>query len=234
MRRLTAPRVTKRPSTARQDGLATRQQLLEAAGEVFAEHGYAKATSKEICERAQANIAAVNYHFGGKDGLYAAVLEEAHSRLVSLDVVAQTARSRIDPRLKLRMVLTRIVGEITRRDQAAWELRVLCRGLLSQSPLLDGLINNQIAPKAKFVRAILGEIMQLPPEHPSVSLSVLNVMGPCILMLIASRTLQQIVAPKLDLNAASLVEHMVTYALAGMQAVARGMGSAFPDMLDRV
>jgi TetR/AcrR family transcriptional regulator, regulator of cefoperazone and chloramphenicol sensitivity len=47
----------------------TRLQLLEAAGEVFAEVGFRDATVREICRRADANIAAINYHFGDKENL---------------------------------------------------------------------------------------------------------------------------------------------------------------------
>ena len=57
--------------------LETRRRLLDAAGEVFAEKGFAKATVREICQKAEANIAAVNYHFGDKEKLYAAVLPTA-------------------------------------------------------------------------------------------------------------------------------------------------------------
>src|SRR3954470_15915076 len=56
---------------------ATRQHLLEAAGEVFAEAGFRAATVREICQRAGANIAAVNYHFGDKEKLYLEVLRHA-------------------------------------------------------------------------------------------------------------------------------------------------------------
>ena len=58
------------------------------------------------------------------------------------------------------------------------------------------MINHQVAPKAKIMRAVLAEIMDLPPEHPTVSRTVLNVMGPVLLMLIANRDLQQKVAPE--------------------------------------
>lgn len=205
----------------RQDGAETRQQLLEAAGEVFAVHGYAKATSKEICERAQANIAAVNYHFGGKDGLYAAVLEEAHSRLVSLQTLAEVARDTREPEARLRLLLTHLVQHTTQRNRDAWELRVLSRELLSHSSLIEPMVTHQVLPKAKFALATIAELMELPVEHPAVSRSLMNLIGPCLFMLVAPPMIQKRVLPNLDLQADALVDHLLTYALAGMQAVAR-------------
>ena len=55
-----------------------RVRLLESAGQVFAEKGYEKSTIREICERAKANIAAVNYYFRDKEGLYREVFNFAH------------------------------------------------------------------------------------------------------------------------------------------------------------
>lgn len=58
----------------RDAGKETRRRLLDAASDVFAEQGFEKATVREICERAKANVAAVNYHFRSKRELYARVL----------------------------------------------------------------------------------------------------------------------------------------------------------------
>ena len=56
---------------------STKEQLLRSALEVFALKGYGVATVSEICESAQANIAAVNYHFGNKETLFQAALQRA-------------------------------------------------------------------------------------------------------------------------------------------------------------
>src|SRR5947209_10253431 len=56
----------------------TKTRLLEAAGAEFAEKGFDVARIRSICQRAGANVAAVNYHFGDKEQLYIAAVLEAH------------------------------------------------------------------------------------------------------------------------------------------------------------
>ncbi len=53
----------------------TRDRLIKNAMEMFAEQGYDKTSVRELARKSDANIAAINYHFGGKEGLYQAVLE---------------------------------------------------------------------------------------------------------------------------------------------------------------
>jgi AcrR family transcriptional regulator len=217
--RQAAKRKPSRPAV-RENGAQTKQQLLEVAGRVFAERGYVYATSKEICELANANIAAVNYHFGGKDGLYAAVLEEAHARLVSIDIVTEITQSKVSGADKLRLLLRKIVGEIAKRDSGAWELRVLSRELMAPTSLMDGMMKNQVVPKAKLVTGMIGDILGVPATHPAVSRSTVNIIGPCLFLLIANPDWQKKIFPALLTDTQALVDHMVAFALGGLQAVA--------------
>ena len=64
----------------------TRRRLLDTAAQLFSQRGFKNVTVRDLCDEANANVAAVNYHFGSKDGLYLAVVE--------LAVDAMTGRSR--------------------------------------------------------------------------------------------------------------------------------------------
>src|SRR5215831_603525 len=91
----------------------TRERLLEAAGEVFAKHGFRDTTIREICEKAKANVAAVNYHFGDKEELYAAVFDYARSCAVAQFDQPALPQIPAEERLRafVRAVLTRFFDE---------------------------------------------------------------------------------------------------------------------------
>ena len=69
-----APSSKAQPELAADRGERARTRLLAEASRIFSEKGYAKASTREICEAARLNPAAIHYHFGDKDGLYRAVL----------------------------------------------------------------------------------------------------------------------------------------------------------------
>src|ERR1039457_2625565 len=61
-------------------GEEMRRKLIEIAGQIFAEEGYEATTVRQITDRAQVNVAAVNYYFGDKFQLYRAVLQSITGR----------------------------------------------------------------------------------------------------------------------------------------------------------
>lgn len=206
--------------SAKAHGNATRQQLLDIAGQVFAERGYADATSKEICARAGANAAAVNYHFGGREQLYEAVLIEAHHHLVTLEAMQQAAAMDCAPRDKLRAVLSGIVQRAIAPD-AHWAARVLVRELLSPTAGAPALARKAIAPKVRVMLGVVSDILDLPPDSPGLQRSLFLLMGPCMALLLAPPALRGEVLPALARDPAALVDDMMCYAEAGLAAIAR-------------
>jgi len=212
--------------TPRTDGNTTRLHILETAGRLFAAQGFAQSTSKEICTRAGTNMAAINYHFGGRDGLYEAVLIEAHRQLMSLDELMALSMASTDARLKLRAFLTHMV-EMSAQPKAPWGFRVVLREALSPSPAMPAMIQRAVLPKAKLLRGIIGEIMGLPGDHPSVQRSLLLTVLPCLVMTVAPKDLSSKVLPALK-DTQALADDLMRYVLAGLDAVAKDAKAAEP------
>lgn len=75
--------INKRMKTnANQTGDKTRQRLIDAGIEIFGRHGYEAATTRMLAEGAGVNLAAIPYHFGGKEGLYHAVVSEVGEKII--------------------------------------------------------------------------------------------------------------------------------------------------------
>ena len=89
---------------ARVDGEQTRARIIETAGQLMAENGFAQTTSKRICETANINMAAINYHFGSREGLYLAVLEDMHNRIIDREFLDNLAGEAIPAREKMQRI----------------------------------------------------------------------------------------------------------------------------------
>ncbi len=137
--------------------LETRERLLETAGEVFAEHGFRDATIREICEKAKANVAAVNYHFGDKEALYAAVFDYARTCAVAQFDELTSPATPVEERLRtfVRAVLKRFFDE----GRPAWLGKLVAREMIEPSNALDALVNGQIRPNSERLRAVVRELI---------------------------------------------------------------------------
>jgi AcrR family transcriptional regulator len=143
----------------------TRTRLLEAAGEVFAERGFQAATVREICGRAGANLAAVNYYFGDKQRLYLEVVGYAHRGLSSKPVVDFPPD--MPPAEKLRRFIEdSLVGLDLEQQGPEWGRRLMMREMAEPSEACMALVDAFVRPKAEALRQILAEL--LPPETPQV------------------------------------------------------------------
>jgi AcrR family transcriptional regulator len=208
------------PRASRSDGLQTRQQILDVAGTLFAENGFSRTTSKEICAAAGCNQAAVNYHFKGREGLYGEVLVEAHRQIVSLDELERIAAERGTPRERLLHVLRSVLARApdARRH---WGMRVLIREMLSPSQQVPSFIREAVLPKARIVIGLVAAVLELPPGHPGVQRALAFVMLPSVMLLVLPKEARRQVLPAVDADPAATTDEMLAYIGAGLEALRR-------------
>ncbi len=107
----------------------SRDQLLRAAKKVFAAQGMDGATVKEIAEAAGMNISLVSYHFGGKEGLFRACLEEfGRDRLNAAERILRTPDSQEEFKIRIRMFLEEIMEMHFREPDVASIIHRECTG----------------------------------------------------------------------------------------------------------
>jgi TetR/AcrR family transcriptional regulator, regulator of cefoperazone and chloramphenicol sensitivity len=201
----------------------TRVRLLEVAGQVFAEKGFAGATGKEICRRARVNVAAINYHYRGLDNLYDAVLREAVGRLPSAGMLRKVLSGETDPKAKLAAILDFASKAISGPLSSSWVIRVVGREAVNPSPAFVALQKKETRPKLVLLKDVIAEIMELPPGHPAVERGCVSVIAPCSLLLLGKRYWLKQVFPHFGFepeDSGALSGHLTRFSLAGLAAIA--------------
>ena len=176
----------------------TRDKLIEAAGHVFAERGYRAATIREICRRAGANVAAVNYTFGDKMGLYTEVLR--HSvRAAQTAAMSAALDSSLSPEDTIRGVIRARLMSLCQEARPDWHIRLVMHEFSHPTPAMGRVVDEGMRPIYDRVRKAVGKIIGLPPDHETTRLSVNSIVGQ-ILFYTFSRPVLARLQPELKLT----------------------------------
>jgi len=183
---------------------------------------------REVCRRAGANIAAVSYHFGGKEELYAEVLRRnfrlALERFPADGGVPPTA----PPEDRLRGFIRSFLQRIFVTGPDACHGRILAREMVEPTPALDALVDHEVRGLVAHLESILREILgpQVPAEAGLFCLA--SVVSQIVFYQhcrpVISRLFPGITAEGPDLQ--RLEDHIVSFSLAGLNhARARKAGA---------
>jgi AcrR family transcriptional regulator len=159
-------------------GAATRVRLLEVAGEEFARRGFQNATVRDICTRAGANIASINYHFGDKAALYREVFRTAVARFKEGGRLAIPAQGNAEDRLRsfLRLFMERVTGD----HQPAWAPTLMMREMIEPTDALDEVVQSMIRPTFFGVAGLVAELLGRPAADPLVLRATASIMAQCV------------------------------------------------------
>jgi AcrR family transcriptional regulator len=193
----------------------TKARLLEAAGAEFAEKGFEAARIRSICERAGANTAAVNYHFGDKERLYVEAVLEAHrcgSALMPDSLFQQGT-----PAEQLRRYIHLFLSNVVAIDKVGWRHALMLRELLQPTSALEILVRDAIRPRFERLRGIMQRIC---PEAEERRLHALcfSVIGQCLHYKMARAVTERLIGIEayeaMDLE--FLTDHITSFCLAAL------------------
>ncbi len=208
----------------------TRNQILLAAGEVFAEKGFKAATVREICRRANVNLASVNYYFGDKERLYIEAVKNAR-RLREEQAPLPNWSEETPPEEKLRMVIATLLRRMLSHDAVPWQIRLIQREIIEPTKACEEMVQEAFQPFFQTLLDVLAEF--LPAGTPKHELDQLgfSVVGQCVFYRAHDKIVEMLV-PHDELGEyygpERLAEHIATVTLAALGAI-RPLGEQLPQ-----
>jgi AcrR family transcriptional regulator len=184
--------------------IPTKERILRSAGIIFGKKGFKDATIRRIAKDAKVNIAAINYHFRGKEELYGAVLEDVFQSGFSRFPATLGLGEDADPELRLRAFIRAMFYRLQSREGwggMAGQGRLIARELLDPSPAFANIINRYVKPHVDLLVGIIVDIMRINPGSAKLVPCALSIIGQCIYYALAStviRTISADIAPTED------------------------------------
>jgi TetR/AcrR family transcriptional regulator, regulator of cefoperazone and chloramphenicol sensitivity len=184
----------------------TREKLLEVAGPIFADRGYQAATIREICVEAGANVAAVNYHFGDKLGLYTELLQQS-VRAAQVKGVQNVLDQNAPPEDILRALTRARLRSVNGEDLPDWHSR------------LRKLVKSVARPMYGRLLELIGGMIGLPPNDDHTRLCAISVVGQVLAYVLPGPLLTEI-WPELKMTPQQverIADHIADFSLSYLQ-----------------
>jgi len=196
----------------------TRERLLSSAVRLFADRGFSKVTVREICHIAKANVAAINYHFSGKKGLYDEVVRTAIQTMqTTTDSMREAGAGRPAAEqleVYISIFLTRVVAA---RD--SWIHQLMMRELADPTPALDLVMKKVVQPRMDYLREIIATLLDCKADDARVERCAMSVQAQCLALLshpVAALRPKTMTEAELE----KMAHHIAHFSLAGI----RGLG----------
>jgi TetR/AcrR family transcriptional regulator, regulator of cefoperazone and chloramphenicol sensitivity len=191
----------------------TRERLLDEAARLFAARGFARVTVRDICHAAGANVAAVNYHFHGKQGLYDAVVGVAISRMQqTTEAIVDAGRGRAaDEQLTafVRVFLERVVPQ-----REGWIHQLMVRELADPTPALKLVVREVLEPRTRYLAGVVARLLSCRVDDVRVQRATMSVQWQC-LAAIDTRLPDAAIAG----DVATVAAHIATFSLGGIRSL---------------
>lgn len=202
----------------RRDGLETRGRLLDAAASCFAARGFDRVSVAEICRAAGANLAAVNYHFGSKENLYAEAWRHAFERSIEAYPLAGGVPPEAPPEERLEGVILALLHRLL--DPAARDFAIAHQEIASPTGLLAEVMDRGMKPLRQALSGIVRDLLGARASEAHVELCAMSVFAQCVASFLHARRHRLTAAPPARSEPAELdvlADHILQFSLAGIR-----------------
>ena len=171
-----------------QRGEETRARILDAALELFAASGFDGASTRTIAEQAGVNLPAIQYYFGSKEGLYRAVVEQFSQEMragvtpvaerIRVELASgQPSRRRLVGLLcdMLDIVIALILDDSVPNRES--RQKFFARMEVEPNAAVDALQDDMVQHVCQPCCAIIGRLIDRPPQHEQVLLHAMTIIG---------------------------------------------------------
>lgn len=142
--------------------LKTKGALINAAGELAAEVGFASVSTRAIALLAKENVGSIHYHFGGKEKLFEAVVQTVaqawkdnpiNGLLKQYDTDTPQGQAQA-----VRAIVHRNIVLLFGREFPGWHCRVIFQAMQNKGPLREILKNELLTPSHAAIKALFRRI----------------------------------------------------------------------------
>lgn len=197
---------------------ATFDRLLQQAVEVFAEYGFRDATVREICSRANVNVASVNYYFRSKEALYSQALIFAFKQVNERYPQNAAEDKTLPAERRLALFIDNFLHKLLDDGQLGFYSKLITREIASPTKALDDIIATSIAPQLSLLEEIVGLILGK-QSRQTVHRCALSILGQCLLFKhsrsVIDRLYPQLIADPAAIQASA--EHIAQFSLAALK-----------------
>lgn len=158
----------------------TRETLIKAGLSLFGEAGFDATSTRQIAQAAGANISAISYHFGGKEGLRLACAEYAAESMAATMGAGLTMAENLsaeDASMALERILSGLVKMLLLDPQARELAQFMLREVVQTGEVLDAIFPKFIEPTHKSLCALWARATGQDAESEAVILTLFSLLG---------------------------------------------------------
>ena len=206
-----------RKSSAKTD--STRDRIILQAGPIFASKGFRAATVREICDKADVNLASINYYFGDKQQLYFETVVRAREMRVEQVPLPQWDPS-TSPREKVQGFVGVILDRLVAMQTEPWQVRLLMREILEPTEACSHLVKEYFRPFFDSLLGIVDELVEEPLSKQVRTKIGLSIVGQCLYYRFAAGVTSLIIGDEEfqeHFDRDSLAKHITSFSLAAIE-----------------